>query len=268
VLFAIGGSMIALAGLCRLPRAVVLAIGAAIVAGHNLLDPVARPLARALGPGWQLLLRPGFVSFSPDHPVLVAYPVLPWMGVLALGYAAGVLFDRPPEPRARAFLALGVASSAAFLVLRGLGAYGDPTPWTGQPRGRLFTALSFVACEKYPPSLQFLLMTLGPALCLLAALDRRGPATGAPGPLTVLGRVPLFFYLTHFALLRAASAIAARARWGADAFRPPPGHAGSPEVALSHAYLAWVATLLLLYPLCRWFARLRARHPDSLLRYL
>jgi uncharacterized membrane protein len=267
VLWAIGWAMIALAALSRLPWPAVLAVGTVIVAGHNLLDPHARDLARALGPFWLLLRQQGVFPLWPGRLILLAYPVLPWIGVMALGFSSGVLFARPPARRRRIWLALGLAATGAFLVLRALNGYGDPTPWKPQPGGALFTVLSFLNCQKYPPSLLFVLMTLGPALCLLAAVDGRNPATLAR-PVILFGRVPLFFFLAHFALLRAVSALLAWARWGEGAFRPPPGHAGSPEWPLPAAYLAWAATLLVLYPLCRWFAQLKSRRPEGWLSYL
>jgi uncharacterized membrane protein len=265
VLWVIGWSMIALAGLCWLPRWAVLVVGGTIVAGHNLLDPYAASLGRALGPFWLLFHQQGVFSPLPGRLVLVAYPALPWMGVMALGYVTGSLFERAPEERRRTLAALGLAAVVAFVILRALGGYGDPTAWAPQQRGSLFTVMAFLNCQKYPPSLLFLLMTLGPALGLLAALDGRG----TPGPLlVVLGRVPLFFFVAHFALLRGASAVAAVFRFGPAAFVPPPGHAGSPELPLAAGYLAWVAVLLVLYWPCRWFAALKARHPDGWLSYL
>jgi hypothetical protein len=131
----------------------------------------------------------------------------------------------------------------------------------------VFTLLSFLNCEKYPPSLLFLLMTLGPAVLALRLLDGL-PEERLPGALLVFGRVPLFFYVGHLFLLRYASAPLAAARWGASAFQPPPGHAGSPELPLWTAYLAWIAALALLALPCRWFAALKARRRDAWLSYL
>jgi uncharacterized membrane protein len=267
VIWVLGWSMLALAGLSRLPHRVVLVVGAIIVGGHNLFDGVSAASFGALAPLWKILHQPGMLQLAPGHAVFVSYPLMPWVGLMALGFVFGSLFDRPLEQRRRIMLQLGLGAVAAFIVLRATGIYGDPRPWSHQSRGPVFTFLSFINCEKYPPSLSFLLMTLGPALCALAALDGREPARGMR-VLAVFGRVPLLFYVAHLALLRYASAPLALSRFGPGALAPPPGHAGSPELPLWTAYAAWAAALLLLYPLCRWFAALKQRRPDSWLRFV
>jgi uncharacterized membrane protein len=260
VLWAIGGSMIALAGLCWLPLPAVAALGAAILLGHDALAPHAPSLSAALGPWWRILLAPGPLTPSPGHRLFVSYPILPWLGVMALGYTAGALFSRPAPLRRRVLCAVGGAALIAFLVLRATNAYGDPRPWSEQGRGPLFTVFSFLNCEKYPPSLLFLLMTLGPALVVLGVVEGRP----VPRPLLVLGRVPLFFFLAHLLFLRLLATPLALARWGTStAMSLPPGHAGNPEIPLAAAYLAWFLVLVALYPACRRFAALKERRQVS-----
>jgi uncharacterized membrane protein len=275
VIWALGCSMVVLAALSLLPRPwgvpVIAAIGAVMVGGHNLLDRIAPGDLGALAPLGTILHRPGPIVLGPGHLVLVAYPLVPWIGVMALGYAFGALAARPARQRRRLMIGLGLAAVAGFVVLRAVNVYGDPRSWSSQPRGAVFTALSFVNCQKYPPSLLFLLMTLGPLVLSLGLLDGIAGLSQARAlrPLVVFGRVPFFFYVTHLFLLRVVSAPMALARWGpARAFQLPPDHAGSPEFPLWAAYLAWGAALLVLYPLCRWFAALKARRGDRWLSYL
>ena len=268
VLWALGWSMVALAALCRLPPLAVAAIGLVLVAGHNLLDGVQVAGAGALAALWKVLHQPGFIPVASGRVVVVGYPLIPWVGVMALGFGLGQLLQLPPPERRPRLRWLGLAALLAFALLRGFNLHGDPRPWMSQPRGVLFTVLSFFNTEKYPPSLLFLLMTLGPALLTLAALDA-GKARRLAGVLVVYGRVPLFFFVIHLVMLRVASAPFAALRWGDRAFAlPPAGHAGNPEFPLWTAYLVWAAILLALYPLCRWFGRLKARRRARWLAYL
>ncbi len=171
VLSALGLSMICLAVLVHLPRH-VLAIGSlAVVALHNLLDGVQASTFGALAPVWNLLHQQG-VFILGGIPFVVAYPLVPWVAVMALGFCAGSLFLRPPEERQRLLLRWGIGLIVAFVVIRAFNVYGDPQPWSTQS-SPLFTVISFFRATKYPPSLDFLLMTLGPALLILRYLDRR-----------------------------------------------------------------------------------------------
>src|SRR3954468_12276962 len=187
VLWALGWAMITLAALVRLPASVVTAFGVTLVAGHNLFDGV-----RSASPFWSILHRPGFVLNTPQHVVFVAYPLIPWIGVTAVGYGLGQVYGWDGDRRRTFLLRLGAALSLAFVVIRGIDAYGDPSRWTPQ-KSALFTALSFLSTTKYPPSLLFLLMTLGPSLVFLALVERRTPA--ALRPALTIGKVPLFYYL-------------------------------------------------------------------------
>jgi uncharacterized membrane protein len=267
VIWAIGWSMIVLSAVSRLPLAGVVAFGGIIVLGHNLLDRFDNADFGAYKPLWLLLHKQGALEPVPQHRLFVAYPLLAWFGVIALGYAFGSLFDRPVEERRRIMLRIGLAATIGFFVLRALDVYGDPSPWSLQPRGAVFTVLSFFNCTKYPPSLLYLLMTLGPAILCLRALDG-APAPTAIAPLAVFGRVPLLFYVAHIYLLRYTAAPISFMKFGPSAFQPPPGHGASAEFPLFAAYLAWLTALVLLYPLCRWFSQLKARRRDWWLSYL
>lgn len=268
VLWALGWAMIALAAIVRLPLPTVAAAGLAMIAGHNLFDGV-----RSANPLWAILHAPGFVLNTPGHVVFVAYPLIPWIGVTAVGFALGAVY-RWNAGRRRAFLVrAGVAATAAFAVLRGVNIYGDPARWTHQQTG-LFTVLSFLNTTKYPPSLLFLLMTLGPALILLALVDQRTPAMLEPA--LIIGKVPMFYYVLHFALIHLLAVAVCylrygRAHWmfespdlGNYPFSPPPGWG----YHLPIVYLVWLAVVVSMYPLCRWFAGVKARRRDPWLSYL
>jgi uncharacterized membrane protein len=264
VIWVLGWAMLALAALSYLPVRAVVAIGAVIVVGHNLLDVLDRGNFGALEPLWNLVHERAMLKLGARR-VFVSYPLLPWVGVIALGYGLGTWYTRPADQRQRLLRLTGVTAMLGFVALRALNIYGDPQPWSVQARSG-FTLLSFLNCEKYPPSLLFLLMTLGPALLLLAEFERR--FSRAPEQLVTFGRVPLFFYVAHLYLLRFTGAPLAVMRFGKTAFLPPPGHAGSPGFPLWAAYVAWLLALLLLYPICRWFARKKAESKSWWLSYL
>jgi uncharacterized membrane protein len=271
VLWAIGWCMVALAGLVFLPTWAVTAFGLVMILGHNLLDPVPPTVFGRFSDFWEILHRRemhraeplsffgGVIRFDTQ------YPLIPWIGVMAVGYGFGTLLLRPAEERRRWLLGLGTALCLGFVVLRAVNVYGDPDPWSAQPRGEVFTALSFLNCHKYPPSLLYLLMTLGPALLLLALFER---APHLPGrPLLYFGRVPMFFYLIHIPLIHALQIGVALARFGPSIFEP----GGSPAdyaFSLPAAYGVWLGILIVLYPVCRWFAGVKRRRRDAWLSYI
>ena len=269
VFWALGWSMIALAALVHLPARVVAAVGGVIIVGHNLLDGV-EPAALG-GPGWlwTVLHRPGVVEMAAGVQLFVLYPLVPWIGVMAVGYAFGALVALPSARRDRLFVWLGVGLTLAFVLLRAANLYGDPRPWSGQAEPWR-TVLSFLDTTKYPASLLFLLMTLGPAVALLPALER---ARGwwAEG-LRTFGRVPLFFWLLHVPLIHLIALGFSLARYGEVIpwlVRNPP--TPLPEgygYGLAVVYAVSASVVLLLYPACRWFADLKRRRRDAWLDYL
>jgi uncharacterized membrane protein len=266
VIWVLGWAMVALAGLSYLPTRAVVALGALIVVGHNALDRFDRGNFGQLEPVWNLLHERAMLKLDGSHRVFVSYPFLPWLGVVSLGFGLGAWFRKPAAERQRLLIRCGAAATLGFVLLRALNVYGDPVPWSDQARGSAFTVLSFLNCQKYPPSLAYLLMTLGPALIVLGLLERVPSRSWQP--LVTFGRVPLFFYVAHLYLLRFSAAPLAFARFGPSAFQPPPGHAGSPEYPLWTAYVALIVALLLLYPACRWFARKKAESRSPWLSYL
>jgi uncharacterized membrane protein len=268
VLWALGWSMITLSALVRLPASVVTAFGVILIAGHNLFDSV-----QSASPLWAILHSPGFVLNTPSHVVFAAYPLIPWIGVTAVGYGLGQVYGWDAGRRRAFLLRLGLALSLAFLVVRGVNTYGDPSRWTGQ-KTALFTMLSFLNTTKYPPSLLFLLMTLGPAMLFLWAVDRETPRILHPA--LVIGKVPLFYYLLHFPLIHLLAVVACYLRYGTAhwmfespdlahyPFSAPPGWGYSLPVV----YLIWAVVVVAMYPLCRWFAALKQRRSDAWLSYL
>jgi uncharacterized membrane protein len=276
VLWALGWSMIVLAGLLWLPPWAIAAFGVVLVAGHNALDNIEPAMAAhpgALAALWVVLHQPGTL-YQNDHVLVhVSYVLIPWVGVTALGYLLGRIYDWSAHDRQRLLSRLGLALIAAFVLLRFSNVYGDPAPWSAQSTaGR--TLMSFLDTVKYPPSLLFLLMTLGPALLLLRAFD--GGTPRGLRPALVLGRVPLFFYVLHFFLIHLLAVAASYVRYGQVAqtfrspdlrhfpFSAPPGW----DLGLPVVYLVWVVVVAALYPLCRRYAGLRQRHPAGWLSYL
>ncbi len=283
VIWALGWAMIVLSALVWLPVPAVLAFGVVMIAGHNLLDGV-----RSAHPLWVILHAPGFVVNRPGFVVFAPYTLIPWVGVTAVGYALGQIYRCPfdsaqgttsivegwsPERRRGVLLRCGLALTAAFVALRAINGYGDSAPWASQASGPL-TVVSFLNATKYPPSLLFLLMTLGSALLILRALDRGTPRLLQPA--LVFGRVPLFYFLLHLPLIHLLAVIVCYAQngavhWmfespdlGSYPFTAPPGWG----LSLAVIYLLWVLVVVMLYPVCWWFAVVKQRRTDAWLSYL
>jgi len=272
VLWVLGGSMIALAALTRLPAWAAGALGLAIIAGHNLFDGRLAALDGPVAWWWKLLyvgFYAGPIELGAGGPrVQVLYSLVPWVGVMAAGYAFGAILTHPR--RDRWAVAIGAGAIALFAILRALDGYGDPRPWSASPKPGY---LAFIDTTKYPASLDFLLMTLGPMLVAVPLAER---ARGAiAGWLATLGRVPLFFYLLHLPLVHALAIAVAGLRDGAvDPWLftnhpmanppPPPGYAWS----LPLLYVVAAVALVLLTLACRRYADYKQRHADGWLRYL
>jgi uncharacterized membrane protein len=259
VIWAIGCSMILLAPLSFLPPRALVAIGAAMVLLHNLLDPISPSSFGSAGFLWGVLHERAMFEPFEGHLLRVSYPLVPWVGVMALGFGLGELYTREVVPRRRVLFWLGLAVTLLFVVVRAINVYGDPEPWSVQ-RDVVFTVMSFLDCTKYPPSLAYLSMTLGPILLALAALDRWRAPEQLLAPLEVFGRVPLFFYVAHVYLLRFPGVAIAYARWG---FPELVSHAASPELPLWTAYVAWIVALAMLLPACRWYGAMKARRAGA-----
>jgi uncharacterized membrane protein len=276
VIWVIGISMIVLAALVWLPPRAVAAMGIAMIVTHNAFDGIhagvaaGGPLVSFPGAGAAPIIAPGrdwLISFLHEQHAPFVYPLIPWVGVMAAGYGFGPLLLRPDGQRRQVLIRLGLALTAAFLVLRAMNVYGDPKPWSPQGSA-LLTLLSFLNTTKYPPSLLFLLMTLGPAIALLPLLERaRGPVARF---FIVYGRVPFLYYVAHIYLVHALS-LAAGVAAGIPAselrtvWRFYPKRFG---FDLPIVYIVWGAIVFALYPVCRWFAELKARRRDWWLSYL
>ena len=213
---------------------------------------------------------------APGHTVLVIYPLIPWIGVMSAGYCFGRVLDLDPDRRRRLLLLLGLALTVGFVVLRLVNGYGDPSPWSAQSTPTL-TVLSFLRTTKYPPSLEFLLMTLGPALLALAALTAidRQPLS-ARHPLLVFGKVPLFYYLLHWYVLHSVAIVMAWFRYGRIGFMfgvpssllPLGTYPDDYGYSLPVVCLVWAGIVIAIYPACLWYARLKARSRSAWLSYL
>jgi uncharacterized membrane protein len=274
VIWAIGWSMIVLAGLIFLPLSALTVFGVSLIAFHNLFDGTQAADWGRFDWLWRILHTGEPIELWKDHIFAPFYPLIPWIGVMAVGYSLGALMLLDPRRRRREVLGLGVGLTLLFIALRFTNAYGDaPTraignagPWSVQENW-YFTVFSFLNCQKYPPSLVFLLMTLGPALIALGLFER------APGPLgrllVTFGRVPLFFYLLHWYLLKGLAIALAYARYGrADWFygesKPPPPDYGYNLVTV---YGIWLLVVALLFPLCYWFAGVKQQSRAAWLSY-
>ena len=275
VIWAIGVSMVFLAAVLRLPVAAIGGIGAAIVLLHNLLDPIR---AARFGDGanlWRLVHERGPLIVHHQFVGMAAYPVVPWIGVICLGYAFGPVVLMPPERRRRIAVVLGLALLAGFALLRVTHGYGDHDVFHRLGSAQR-TAMRFFEVEKYPPSLQYLLATLGVILLLYALIDVAVNRDWVPDVrhfLETYGRVPFFYYVLHIYLLHAAALLLTAGEHLNWRFWLIPGavftqHLDGWGFGLPGVYLVWAMVVLVLYLPCRWFSRLKARRRDWWLSYL
>jgi len=253
VLWGLGFCMIVLAALVWLPIPLLSALSVATIVLHQV----------------------GGFPFA-GHVFITPYPLVPWVAVMALGFCFGRVLELPADQRQRVMLRLGIGITIAFLLVRAFNRYGDGEPWSWGSSAA-YTVLWFLNTTKYPPSLQFLLMTLGPALILLTYFDRR--SFSRANPLIVFGRVPLFYFVLHFMGAHIAAFALAVLTYGSSAFtfmwQPVPSMGGVPKSFppdfgwdLWVAYAAWITIVVALYPLCRWFASVKERRRDWWLSYL
>ena len=287
VIWVIGCCMILMAGLVKLPLSVVGAIGGVIIAAHNLMDSHMGTLLDGLDQNrlsglWKIFyvgFFAGPIQFGANGPnLIVLYSIIPWIGVMAAGYAFGKILTLEPGQKKTVCLIIGLSAIGLFLVLRGFNLYGDPRPWHAAAPGRngapsMPSLFAFLNTTKYPASLSFLLMTLGPIITLIPLLE------GLGGPLarriTLFGRVPFFCYMLHIPLIHAFALVVSKIRLGFVSpwlfTNHPMGNPEPPEGyvwSLPLLYLIWGITIVLLYFACRWFAALKAKRNDWWLQYL
>jgi uncharacterized membrane protein len=287
VIWVIGVCMILMAGLVKLPLPVVGAIGIVIIGAHNLMDSHRGSLLEGLDSNrlsglWKIAyvgFFAGPIQLGANGPNLtVLYSIIPWIGVMAAGYAFGKILTMDPARRNRFCLLIGLSAIGLFLVLRGFNLYGDPRPWHAAAQGHngasaMPAGLSFLNASKYPASLSFLLMTLGPIIALIPVLERlRGVLAER---ISMFGRVPSFFYVLHIPLIHALALVVSKIRLGFVSpwlfTNHPMGNPPPPEGyvwSLPLLYLVWGITIGLLYFACRWFADLKAKRNDAWLKYL
>jgi uncharacterized membrane protein len=272
VIWVIGWSMIILAAASYLPSRVIGALGIAIIALHNLIPPLDGLIPPVDGLIPQVAEPNALLKIlyfgGPVGPLFILYVIVPWAGVMMAGYAFGPVMELPAERRRAIAMRIGAFVTILFVILRWLDVYGDPRPWHGKP------VLFFINTTKYPASLLFLLMTLGPILLLLAWAESL--AESWPGKvLTTFGRVPMFYYLLHIPLIHAAACVVSLIRegridpwlFGNHPVEPPPVPPGY-QWPLWLLYLVWVICVAILYVPCRWYARVRAASQSKWLSYL
>jgi uncharacterized membrane protein len=271
VFWAIGWSMVVLAGLVWLPTGIVTAFGVVMIAGHNRLDGLTAEQVGLADWLWVILHSPGDATVVGDFTFGTGYCLIPWSGVMAAGYGLGALFRLPRPERRPRLLGLGIALTVGFVALRYANVYGDPRPWAEQS-SPMWTLFSFLNCTKYPPSLLYLLMTLGPALIALAAFDR--PLGPLARPVITFGRVPFFFYILHIPLIHGGAIALDYLRFGSSPLAgggPWDVHPGQIPadygVGLPAVYLIWIGVVFVLYWPCRWFAGVKRRHRSAWLTY-
>ncbi|HYG02878.1 MAG TPA: heparan-alpha-glucosaminide N-acetyltransferase domain-containing protein [Chryseosolibacter sp.] len=275
VIWVIGAAMVCMSALIHLPYMAILSMGAVLLIGHNATDGIQ------LNPGetgfalWAFIHQSGFVEITPGHSLFVVYPLIPWLAIMMLGYCIGRMYEKTFDPtqRLQILTRLGVSAILLFIVLRFSNFYGDPAPWSEQ-KNMTFTLMSFLNTTKYPPSLLYSLMTLGPVLLLLAAFEKYNVGNTLK-PFLVFGRVPLFYYILHFFLIHAISLVLFMNKTGrsfseidfhfSQSFGGITGEGG---YSLGLAYLGWMAVVIALYPLCKWYNRYKSTHSHWWLSYL
>src|SRR5690606_24790479 len=271
VFWSLGLSMVVLAALVWIPMRWLTILSVSAMLLHPLLDGFELS-------GWLWNITHQVGAFQVGRAtVITPYPLIPWVAVMSFGFCLGPLFRISGEERRRRLALMGVVALAGFIALRLINAWGDPVPWSAQS-APIMTALSFVNTSKYPASPAFLLMTLGPALLLLAAFDRK-TGDGVRATIITFGRVPFFYFMLHFFLAHIIASLLALAQYGGAAldfmFHPYPSLGGPAGLfpggfgyPLWTTYLVWLVVLVVCYPLCRWYAGVKRRRSHWWLAYL
>lgn len=268
VIWTLGISMVFLAAFIHLPKYLIVLIGFILIGAHNLLDNVHVEGNTIKAFGWALLHDQMFFSWQGKN-ILVGYPILPWIGVMALGYAFGSLFTSAysVQERKKWLLIIGGSAIALFIIIRFINVYGDPVPWSVQS-SPLYTFLSFIKVNKYPPSLLYILLTLGPSILFLAFTENL--RNNVSKIISVYGRVPMFYYLLHILLVHLLAMLAAglfteygwtvwileQPLWFAEKLK---GYGFSLEIV----YLVWAIVVVSLYPLCKWYDQYKINHKQK-----
>ncbi|WP_233451114.1 DUF1624 domain-containing protein [Hanstruepera ponticola] len=269
VIWAIGICMVLLAALIYLPKKVLLVLGLIIVFGHNALDGITMQGNDPLAILWYLIHQQNFVILNGGESVLfIAYPILPWLGIMILGYCFGHFYTRDfnVQLRKKWLLILGFASIALFVVLRYINVYGDLVPWSVQ-KDSTFTFLSFINTAKYPPSLLYTLMTLGPAMLFLYSIE--SVKNAITNVLVVIGRVPFFYYILHLYLIHLIGLIGLNIlgeNWRELILTPTrftSGYLADKGFDLWVTYVVWLIVVVVLYPFCKMFMRYKANNRDK-----
>jgi len=265
VIWAFGVAMVFLSALVHLSRPLLLTIAGVLIFGHDLLDSIHSSGNTLSAVGWSFLHQFEFFSFG-NFSFVIGYPILPWLGIITLGYYLGQIYksDVDPARRKKTLRLLGIATIAGFILIRAINVYGDPNPWSAQ-RNTVYTILSFLNVSKYPPSLCYILMTLGPAFLFLSATE--GPLNALSSKIAVFGRVPFFYYILHIYLFHAIALFAAMAQGhpASDMTNFTNWVTNNPQLkgygfGLGGVYLVWIIVVLALYPLCKRFDVYKRAH--------
>jgi len=274
VIWVIGISMILLAALIHLPRIALLTFSALLVLGHNLLDHIQPESWGSFDWLWKTLHGSfSFIPITDNFGFLIVYAVIPWVAVMTAGYLFGFVFTLSKERRNKWLIYTGSLAILLFILLRGFNIYGDPSPWSIQERGSIFSLLSFLNVNKYPPSLSYLLMTIGSSMFLLYTFENWVASfwNRMQDVLKIYGKVPFFFYMAHFAVINIAAQIYHNIRYGESIIFLVRGQETWPaeyQAELWLTYLAWLGTVFLFYFLCRWYGKYKSTHHQWWLKYL
>jgi uncharacterized membrane protein len=287
VIWCLGACMVLMAGIVRMPLRGVAVFSAVLILGHDLLDPIRPGQFGSFAWLWTILHVRGGILLPFGVRSFVLFPLVPWVAVMAAGYVFGSLYLLDKERRRRLIAQIGLGLTLAFIVLRLTNLYGNPPvglggvsqgPWHVQPTMEK-TVILFLDVEKYPPSLQFLLMTLGPSLLLLAWLDKKldqkdggQPVSPILSPLLTFGRVPMFFYILHLYLIHGLAVLMGVLFHQPVAWLLHGGFLfGAPDDAgysLPFVYLMWITVVVILYFPCRWYEGVKRRRKDWWLSYI
>jgi uncharacterized membrane protein len=273
VIWVIGASMICLALLIHFSDRVNLVLGLILVFGHNLTDIAPLQPGNPFYTTWVFLRQFGFIAVTPNTTFGVFYPLFPWLGIMLLGYCLGKLYvNYDPQARQKNLFRIGLAAVVLFVTLRLINVYGDPAPWSPQRNG-MFTFMSFLNTTKYPASLLYTLMTLGPVLIILSWMEK--VRLEVLKPFVVFGRVPLFYYLLHFYLIHITALFFYMNKMGMSLSeidfhfnKSFGGITAEGGYSLRWAYVAWICLVIVLYPLCKWYNNYKSTHRQWWLSYI